>query len=69
MFKGCVGDYILQLGKPGDSMLIQKLRLQRGWSQQQLADLSGLSVRTMRFSPLGGDWEKRQVEKRLGRKL
>lgn len=22
-----------------------------------------------RFSPLGGDWEKRQVEKRLGRKL
>jgi transcriptional regulator with XRE-family HTH domain len=23
-------------------MLIQKLRLQRGWSQQQLADLSGL---------------------------
>ena len=28
-------------------MLIQKLRLQRGWSQQQLADLSGLSVRTI----------------------
>jgi transcriptional regulator with XRE-family HTH domain len=28
-------------------MLIQKLRLQRGWSQQQLADLSGLSVRTV----------------------
>jgi transcriptional regulator with XRE-family HTH domain len=25
-------------------MLIQKLRLQRGWSQQQLADLSGLSL-------------------------
>jgi transcriptional regulator with XRE-family HTH domain len=44
-------------------MLIQKLRLQRGWSQQQLADLSGL------FSPFGADWEKRQVEKRLGRKL
>ena len=46
-------------------MLIQKLRLQRGLSQQQqqLADLSGL------FSPFGADWEKRQVEKRLGRKL
>ncbi len=29
------------------SLLIQKLRLQRGWSQQQLADLSGLSVRTV----------------------
>ncbi|MFG5778507.1 2TM domain-containing protein [Comamonas sp. J-3] len=28
-------------------MLVQKLRLQRGWSQQQLADLSGLSVRTI----------------------
>ncbi len=28
-------------------MLIQKYRLQRGWSQQQLADLSGLSVRTI----------------------
>ena len=28
-------------------MLIQKLRLQHGWSQEQLADLSGLSVRTI----------------------
>lgn len=28
-------------------MLIQKLRLQRGWSQEQLADLSGLSVHTI----------------------
>ena len=28
-------------------MLIQKLRLQRGWSQEQLADLSGLSARTI----------------------
>lgn len=28
-------------------MLIQKLRLQRGWSQQQLAELSGISVRTI----------------------
>ena len=28
-------------------MLIQKLRLQRGWSQEQLAEMSGLSVRTI----------------------
>jgi transcriptional regulator with XRE-family HTH domain len=28
-------------------MLIQKLRLQRGWSQQQLAEASGLSARTI----------------------
>jgi transcriptional regulator with XRE-family HTH domain len=28
-------------------MLVQKLRLQRGWSQEQLADLSGLSARTI----------------------
>jgi transcriptional regulator with XRE-family HTH domain len=28
-------------------MLTQKLRLQRGWSQQQLAEASGLSVRTI----------------------
>ena len=28
-------------------MHVQKLRLQRGWSQEQLADLSGLSARTV----------------------
>lgn len=28
-------------------MLIQRLRLQHGWSQEQLADLSGVSVRTI----------------------
>lgn len=28
-------------------MLVQKLRLQRGWSQEQLAELAGLSVRTV----------------------
>lgn len=28
-------------------MQIQKLRLQRGWSQEQLAEISGLSVRTI----------------------
>jgi transcriptional regulator with XRE-family HTH domain len=28
-------------------MQVQKLRLQKGWSQQQLADLSGLSARTI----------------------
>jgi transcriptional regulator with XRE-family HTH domain len=31
----------------GEAMLVQKLRLQRGWSQEQLAELSGLSVRTI----------------------
>jgi transcriptional regulator with XRE-family HTH domain len=36
-------------------MLIQKLRLQRGWSQQQLADLSGLSVRTIQRLEKGLD--------------
>ena len=28
-------------------LLIQKLRLQRGWSQEQLAEITGLSVRTI----------------------
>jgi transcriptional regulator with XRE-family HTH domain len=28
-------------------MLIQKLRLQRGWSQERLAEVSGVSVRTI----------------------
>ena len=28
-------------------MIVRKLRIQRGWSQDQLAQLSGLSVRTI----------------------
>ncbi len=28
-------------------MIVRKLRLQKGWSQEQLAELSGLSVRTI----------------------
>ena len=28
-------------------MIVRKLRLQRGWSQEQLAELTGLSVRTI----------------------
>ncbi len=28
-------------------MIVHKLRLQRGWSQEQLAEFSGLSVRTI----------------------
>ena len=28
-------------------MIIQQMRLQRGWSQQQLADVAGLNVRTI----------------------
>lgn len=34
-------------------MLVQKLRLQRGWSQEQLAELSGLSVRTIQRTERG----------------
>lgn len=36
-------------------MLVQKLRLQRGWSQQQLAELSGLSVRTIQRIEQGSE--------------
>ncbi|WP_309247253.1 helix-turn-helix transcriptional regulator [Shewanella sp. VB17] len=28
-------------------MIVRKLRLQRGWSQEHLSQLSGLSVRTI----------------------
>ena len=28
-------------------ILVQKLRVQRGWSQEQLAELTGLSARTI----------------------
>lgn len=28
-------------------MIVRKLRLQRGWSQEQLAELTGLSIRTI----------------------
>ncbi|CAM4169684.1 XRE family transcriptional regulator [Vibrio agarivorans] len=28
-------------------MIIRKLRLKRGWTQEQLAELSGLSIRTV----------------------
>ena len=28
-------------------MIVRKLRIQRGWSQDQLAQFSGLSVRTI----------------------
>jgi transcriptional regulator with XRE-family HTH domain len=31
----------------GTHMMVQKLRVQRGWSQEQLAELSGLNVRTI----------------------
>ena len=35
-------------------MLIRKLRLDRGWSQETLAELSGLSVRTIQRLERGG---------------
>ena len=35
------------------NMLIHKLRLQHGWSQEQLAELSGLSVRTIQRAEQG----------------
>jgi len=28
-------------------MIVQKMRLERGWSQQQLADIAGINVRTV----------------------
>lgn len=34
-------------------MIIRKLRLKRGWSQEQFAEMSGLSVRTIQRSERG----------------
>lgn len=46
-------------------MLIQKLRLQRGWSQEQLAELSGLSTRTIQ-RPERGQGASVESSKALG---
>jgi transcriptional regulator with XRE-family HTH domain len=47
-FASCHHRPTLQAGDDkGNGMVVQKLRLKRGWSQQQLAELSGLSVRTI----------------------
>jgi transcriptional regulator with XRE-family HTH domain len=46
-------------------MLIQKLRLQRGWSQEQLAELSGVSVRTIQRIE-GGQTASVETLKALG---
>jgi transcriptional regulator with XRE-family HTH domain len=46
-------------------MIVRKLRLQRGWTQEHLAELTGLSVRSIQRL----EREKKQVEKRLGRPL
>ncbi len=35
-------------------MIVRKLRLQRGWSQDQLAEFTGLSVRTIQRLERGG---------------
>lgn len=34
-------------------MLVRKLRLQRGWSQEQLAEFAGLSVRAIQRAERG----------------
>ena len=36
-------------------MLIRKLRIEKGWSQETLADISGLSVRTIQRIERGGN--------------
>lgn len=36
-------------------MLIRKLRIERGWSQETLAEISGLSVRTIQRLERGGN--------------
>jgi transcriptional regulator with XRE-family HTH domain len=38
---------IFVIATTGDAMQVQKLRIQHGWTQQQLADLSGLNIRTV----------------------
>jgi transcriptional regulator with XRE-family HTH domain len=40
-------DNCINLQATEQKMISRKLRLQRGWSQEQLAELSGLSVRTI----------------------
>lgn len=46
-------------------MQIQKLRLQHGWSQEQLAELSGLSTRTIQRIE-GGQTPSPETMKALG---
>nr|WP_086939124.1 2TM domain-containing protein [Thaumasiovibrio occultus] len=36
-------------------MIVRKLRLKRGWSQEQLSELAGLSVRTIQRIERGGN--------------
>ena len=38
----------------GNDMILRKLRLQRGWSQEQVAELTDLSVRTIQRIERGG---------------
>ena len=40
-------DSDVHLDMAGNNMIVRKLRLQRGWSQEQLAEMTGLSVRTI----------------------
>jgi transcriptional regulator with XRE-family HTH domain len=36
-------------------MLVRKLRIEKGWSQETLAEVSGLSVRTIQRTERGGN--------------
>ena len=40
-------DSVVHLDTAGNNMIVRKLRLQRGWSQEQLAEMTGLSARTI----------------------
>ena len=40
-------DSAADLERGDQQVIVRKLRLQRGWSQDQLAELTGLSVRTV----------------------
>jgi len=51
-------------------MQVQKLRLQRGWSQQPTMPASTANQSVFQWLPFfGPEWEKKQVEKHLGRPL
>jgi DNA-binding XRE family transcriptional regulator len=42
-------------------MIVQKLRIQRGWSQEQLAELTGLRARTIQRIERGRNGRSRNI--------